>query len=465
MLPFSFKNRIAFNYIVSTALLILVVFVVIFLIVKASVYSHLESDIKVETEKLLEEIKVENNTFRLIDQNEWKEKEHNTLDVNPIFIQFVDANGKLIDKSPNLKKSELHFRGDVLKDKFYNEYLDNSYTIRQSQVPIYQDSTIVGYILIAVSLEDATMVTHNLSQILFILYPLTLVILFGIARIIAGRSIKPVASIIETSNNISRENLKSRIPLPVNKDELFVLSQTINNLLDRIENAVEREKQFTSDASHELRTPLAVIKGTLEVLVRKPRDQKEYEEKINFCVKEVDRLNFIVDELLLLARLENQKQSLKIENVFLNATVLDSLSRYSEKIMTKNIEIVNQFQEDIYIKTDLYLFSIILGNIISNALKYSQQNGKIEITLKSEKDKVCCIIKDNGIGILEGDLEKVFNPFYRSNASEYPEIKGTGLGLSIVKRLCNLLQMEFCIQNNHEKGVSATLIISNDNRN
>lgn len=465
MLPFSFKNRIAFNYIVSTALLILVVFIVIFYIVKASVYSHLESDIKVETEKLLEEIKVGNNTFHLIDQHEWKEKEHNTLDVNPIFIQFVDANGKLIDKSPNLKKSALHYREGISKDEFYNDHLDNSYTIRQSQVPIFQDSIIVGYILIAVSLEDATMVTYNLSQILFILYPLTLLILFGIARIIAGKSIKPVASIIETSNNISRENLKSRIPLPVNKDELFVLSQTINNLLDRIENAVEREKQFTSDASHELRTPLAVIKGTLEVLVRKPRDQKEYEEKVNFCIKEVDRLNFMVDELLLLARLENQKQSLKVERVFLNATVLDTLTRYSEKIRTKNIEIVNEFQEDIYIKTDLYLFSIILANIISNALKYSQQNGKIEITLKTEKDKVYCIIKDNGLGILEEDLKKVLNPFYRSNASENPEIKGTGLGLSIVKRLCGLLKIAFQIQNNEERGVSVTLMICNDNKN
>lgn len=465
MLPFSFKNRIAFNYIVSTALLILVVFIVIFYIVKASVYSHLESDIKVETEKLLEEIKVGNNTFHLIDQHEWKEKEHNTLDINPIFIQFVDANGKLIDKSPNLKKSALHYREGISKDEFYNDHLDNSYTIRQSQVPIFQDSIIVGYILIAVSLEDATMVTYNLSQILFILYPLTLLILFGIARIIAGKSIKPVASIIETSNNISRENLKSRIPLPVNKDELFVLSQTINNLLDRIENAVEREKQFTSDASHELRTPLAVIKGTLEVLVRKPRDQKEYEEKVNFCIKEVDRLNFMVDELLLLARLENQKQSLKIERVFLNATVLDTLTRYSEKIRTKNIEIVNEFQEDIYIKTDLYLFSIILANIISNALKYSQQNGKIEITLKTEKGKVYCIIKDNGLGILEEDLKKVLNPFYRSNASENPEIKGTGLGLSIVKRLCSLLKIAFQIQNNEERGVSVTLMICNDNKN
>jgi len=461
MLPFSFKNRIAFNYIISTALLILVVFVVIFFIIKNSVYSHLEGDIKIETKKLLEEIKVENNTFHLIDENEWKEKEHNTLDVNPIFIQFVDIKGKIIDKSPNLKKSELQFKKGIFDNDFRDAQLAHSFNIRQSQIPVYQENKIVGYILVAVSLEDAMMVMNNLSQILFVLYPLILVILFGIARIIAGRSIKPVASIIETSNNISRDNLKSRIPLPSNKDELFVLSQTINNLLDRIENAVDREKQFTSDASHELRTPLAVIKGTLEVLIRKPRDQKEYEEKINFCIKEVDRLNFLVDELLLLARLENQKQSLKIENVYLNAVVLDTLSRYSEKIMTKNIEVLNKFQEEIFIETDLNLFSIIIGNIISNALKYSNQNGKIELELKSENSRVYCIISDNGIGILEEDLEKVFNPFYRSNSSEYPEIKGTGLGLSIVKRLCDLLQISFDIQNNKSKGVSVMLMINN----
>ena len=87
--------------------------------------------------------------------------------------------------------------------------------------------------------------------------------MFFIARFIAGRSIKPVTLITETSSRITKDNLKDRIILPQNKDELFVLSKTINDLLDRIENAVEREKQFTSDASHELRTPLTVLKGTL----------------------------------------------------------------------------------------------------------------------------------------------------------------------------------------------------------
>lgn len=454
MLPFSFKNRIAFNYIISTALLILVVFVVIFFIVKASVYDHLESDIKIETKRLLEEIKVENNSFYLIDQHEWKEKEHNTLDVNPIFIQFVDANGKLIDKSPNLKKSELKFASHSSVQKFFDDQLNANINIRQSQIPVYQDSKIVGYILIAVSLEDANMVLGNLGKILLVIYPLILLILFGIARIIAGRSIKPVASIIETSNNISRENLKSRIPLPSNKDELFVLSQTINNLLDRIENAVEREKQFTSDASHELRTPLAVIKGTLEVLVRKPRDQKEYEEKIFFCVKEVDRLNHIVDQLLLLARFENQKQNIKYESVYLNALILENITRFNEKIASKKILITTDFDGDTYLTSDHYLLSIIISNLISNALKYSNTSGKVHLTIKNEIDKVVLSLSDNGLGISSTDLNQIFNSFFRSDVTNHAEIKGTGLGLSIVKRLCDLLKIEIVVESKLHSGTT-----------
>src|SRR5690606_8661362 len=125
-------------------------------------------------------------------------------------------------------------------------------------------------------------------------------------------------------------NLSGRIPLPFNKDELYTLSKTINALLSRIENALEREKQFTSDASHELRTPLAVIKGTLEVLKRKPRSREEYEENIDFCLTELDRINSTVDQLLLLARFESQTQLVNYEPVNLNVLFHEITARYSQ---------------------------------------------------------------------------------------------------------------------------------------
>ena len=310
------------------------------------------------------------------------------------------------------------------------------------------------------SLDDVRMILSNVKNILYIAFPLILIVLFFIARIIAGRSIKPVTTIIDTSSKITKDNLKSRIELPTYKDELFILSKTINDLLDRIEEAVEREKQFTSDASHELRTPLAVIKGTLEVLIRKPREKQEYEEKINYCISEVDRLNSLVDELLLLARFENQIRSNKIEKVYLNELILESLSRYSEKIQSNSLKIATNFKNDFYIQSDYYLVSIIISNLISNAVKYCRINGKISIELNQINNLTQVQISDDGIGIPKENLKKVFNSFYRSDNSKKTEIKGTGLGLSIVKRLCDLLKIEVQILSQENKGTSIILRIT-----
>jgi len=456
MRPLSFKNRIAFYYIITTGLLIFVVFFSIYSIVKISVFSHINDDIKSEVNKHLTEVEIKENHIGLIHNDEWREREHNTVAVNPVFVQFYDKDGNLAEKSPNLKIYTLNFNRNIGDNEFFDTKLVSK-SIRQIQVPIFRNSVKKGYLLVAMSLEDAKMVLHNLSEILIFSYPLILLVLFVIARIIAGRSIKPINSIIKTSNIITRDNLKSRIPLPQNRDELYTLSQTINNLLDRIENTIEREKQFTSDASHELRTPLTVIKGTLEVLIRKPRNQEEYQEKINFCVSEVNRLNHMVDQLLLLARFENQNKSLKIEKVCLNVAILDSISRYSTIIQSKNIQISTDFSKEYYVENDAYLLTIIINNLVSNALKYSNENAKLNIILTDEYERIECQIIDSGRGIPAVDLQKIFNQFYRSKAIEHTGIKGSGLGLSIVKRLCTLLLIDIKITSKENVGTTVFL--------
>ena len=459
MLNLSFKNRIAFNYIISTALLIAFVFIVIYQVIHYSVDHHINEDIKDEIKKHLEEIEIDRNDTYLIQVDQWRAREHNTVSVNPVFVQFLDVNNQLIDKSPNLKKISLKLYNQKSDNILIDTYL-NKKPIRQIQVPLIDNDKIIGHLIVAMSLDDVRMILSNVKNILYIAFPLILIVLFFIARIIAGRSIKPVTTIIDTSSKITKDNLKSRIELPTYKDELFILSKTINDLLDRIEEAVEREKQFTSDASHELRTPLAVIKGTLEVLIRKPREKQEYEEKINYCISEVDRLNSLVDELLLLARFENQIRSNKIEKVYLNELILESLSRYSEKIQSNSLKIATNFKNDFYIQSDYYLVSIIISNLISNAVKYCRINGKISIELNQINNLTQVQISDDGIGIPKENLKKVFNSFYRSDNSKKTEIKGTALGLSIVKRLCDLLKIEVQILSQENKGTSIILRIT-----
>ena len=200
-----------------------------------------------------------------------------------------------------------------------------------------------------------------------------------------------------------------------------------------------------------------MLKGTLEVLVRKPRNTEEYLDKITFCITEIDRLNQLVDQLLLLARFENQKKSLSIENLYLNGTLLDVISRFSSTIENKNIQLRANFNEDYYVQTDNYLFSIIISNLLSNAIKYSAQDGVIVINIQRKNNKIECSIVDSGIGIAADDLEKVFNPFFRSDANEHPQIKGTGLGLSIVKKLCLLLAIEIQFTSKVNNGTSVNL--------
>lgn len=454
----SFRNRIALNYIITTALLIGFVFVTIYLVVEFSVSNHLNDDLQREVDRHSQEVEVKNGTIALKRHREWMEREHNTVGVDPVFIEFLDINGNLIDKSPNLKESHLLYDPNQKDYVFYNGELVEK-RIRQVQVPILDEQgKRVGHLLVAVAREGAEVVLETLRHILLITFPVILIILFFVARFIAGRSIKPINDIIDTSNNITRDNLTERIPLPHNKDELYILSDTINHLLDRIERAIEREKSFTSYASHEFRTPLAVLKGTLEVLIRKPRHQEEYEEKIKYCVDEIDRLNHLVDELLILTRFENQKQTLRLENISIKTTIEDSLRQQSRNIQQKNLSVkTNISSDDIHVKTDIYLFSTIINNILSNAGKYSHQNGEIQINVNDENGMVICEIKDNGIGISEKDIEKIFDKFYRS--TDHSDIKGFGLGLPIVKRFCSLLNIRIQIFSKESTGTTVRLEI------
>ena len=442
----------------SSSILIAIVFLSIFTIVKYSVNQHINEEIQEELYKHLDDVSTDSNDTYLIQVDQWRAREHNSISVNPVFVEFYDTNKQLIDKSPNLKSSNIQLLAANQNNKFTDTKL-NGIPIRQIQTGIINKDQVVGYLVVAMSLEDFEIV-QILKNILLISYPLILILLFLIARFLAGRSIKPVSTIIDTSSQITKDNLKSRIPLPINKDELFVLSQNINNLLDRVENAIEREKQFTSDASHELRTPLAVIKGTMEVLIRKPRNQHEYEEKINFCISEVDRLNHMVDQLLLLARFENQKQNIKNETIYLNAIILDNLTRFSEKIESKKIKIITSFSDDYYIQSDNYLVSIIISNLLSNAIKYSDSTGEIRIKLSQNEHHITFSISDNGIGIAPDDMNKIFNSFYRSDVINHAQIKGTGLGLSIVKRLCDLLKFEISVDSKLNVGTTFSLSFS-----
>jgi signal transduction histidine kinase len=452
----SFKNRIALHYIIAKAIIMAVAFIVVYFVVKGVVYQNIDNDLSFEAEKHTEEIKVVGDSIKIKNKKEWEEREHREVQVNPVFIQILDKNGTFMDKSPNLKENELNYNE---KDNFggsYNEVLNNK-PIRQVQLPIEENGKIKGFIIAAMSLEASQMVLLNLREILLLVYLLLLASLYFISKYIAGRSIIPVKNVIETTNRITRNNLNERVPLPQNKDELFDLSSGINNLLQRIQNALERERQFTSDASHELRTPLATLKGTLEVLIRKPRERAEYEDKIKFSLTEIDRMTTILEQLLLLARLDSNAKTTD-KSVIPLATLIDEiLSRHKKQIAAKKLSV--NFKNDIEDETLVpqYFSNLLLENSIGNAVKYAKDATTIHISIAQLDTKIICKIQDEGIGIQKDDLNNLFNNFFRSDALNHKNISGNGLGLSIAKKAADAINAEIYVESEFGVGTVFTV--------
>ena len=167
MKQLSFKNRIASNYIIITALLIFVVFFAIFSIVRYSVHVRVNNEIKSEVTKHLKEIEVIENCVLLIREEQWKTKQLNKVEVSPAFIQFVDELGALVEKSPNLKQKKLAFDKNRTANELFDTKLE-TISVRQIQVPLYQGTKVIGYLIVAMSLEDSVMVLNNLFTVMLI---------------------------------------------------------------------------------------------------------------------------------------------------------------------------------------------------------------------------------------------------------------------------------------------------------
>lgn len=454
----TFSQRIALNYLLATTVLIISTFLLIYLVVHHTVYSHLDEDLKAEY------LEVSNSIVILADEPifanpaEWDENEHGQIEVNPTFIQVTDTLGKVLKKTPNLQKTSLSILNDKTEETYFNSHLSGQVVRQFQNVLSDEKGLVIGYISVAIPLEESQLVLNNLLVTLLLLFPIVLVVLYFTSKFIAQKQIAPVKLLTNSAEKITQENLNERIPLPVVKDELYTLTTSINKLLDRLEGAVLREKQFSSNASHELRTPLSVLKGTLDLMIRKPRNNEYYIEKSTTCLTEVNRMSEMVDQLLLLARYENANDLVKITTVNLSEIIDAIIARNSAGIEQKSLTLDLQVEKDTTVYSDIFMVEQILENIFSNAVKYSPEESTIYIESSKSTGQVQLIIRDEGIGMNSEELAQIFQRFYRVDESRNATVKGYGLGLSIASRFADLLQIKIEVQSLPQKGSSFKLI-------
>ncbi len=442
-------------YLSATSVITLLLFVVIYQVVYNTSFKNLDERLDFEALDILDDIDMNLDTVYFIDRSEWSEKEHSDVEVYPIFAEVTDIDKKSLIRTPNLKNNSLSITPGITEN--FNSRLSEK-QIRQLQRPILnKKGKLIGYIIIAIPVEGAINVITSLKNVLLISYPVLLLILFFITRYIAGKSITPLIKINEEAQKITKESLGTRIELPGNKDEIHELAATINGLMNRLEDAVLREKQFTADASHELRTPLSVIKGTLEVLIRKPREVSQYQNKIQYCIKEVDRIGTLIDQLLMLARFESEEVHSNEIEIELNQSVQYCIYRLNEYAADRGIVINFNEKNKYFVCADPSLLDIILENLLSNAIKYSNESKQIDVYLNGSESEVTCSIEDYGIGMNREQIKRVFDRFYRSEEARSTEAGGHGIGMAIVKRLAELQNIKVSYSSQILKGTIVSL--------
>lgn len=257
--------------------------------------------------------------------------------------------------------------------------------------------------------------------------------------LLANQALSPVDRITTAAEQIAKGDLAERVPMPANastkQDEIGRLAATFNHMISRLQAAFERQKQFTSDASHELRTPLAVMRGDMEIALRRERSPEEYQRVLGSNLEEIIRLTRLIEDLLMLARADSGRVELRCEPVDLNklcrqmADYITPLAQQRDQVLTYESP-----NDEIIVNADLQRIKQLLLNLLDNAIKYTPAGGHVTLMVKAEHDQAVIAVADTGRGISAEDLPHIFERFFRrSGKTSDRSAAGFGLGLSIVK--------------------------------
>jgi heavy metal sensor kinase len=249
---------------------------------------------------------------------------------------------------------------------------------------------------------------------------------------ISGRALSPVDALTRAARTISGSNLSRRVEPLHTGDELQRLSDTLNEMLSRIETAFLRVTQFTADASHELRTPIALIRTEAEIVLRKSRTEEEYRDALFHILMESEATTSMVEKLLSLVRADSGQNALEMRPVDLGETVRRAANEWRALIGSKALEFTEMVTAgSLRMIGDDTALRQLLNILLDNAVKYTPGAGSVHLSVDERGDKAVLKVVDSGIGIALEDQARIFERFYRADKARSRELGGAGLGLAI----------------------------------
>lgn len=378
-----------------------------------------------------------------------------------IAAQIFDLDGRVIAESGVFHGSE------ILDRTIIAEALEGKRRVRNVQwvsrgskpvparalVQVVMDADRPRYVVrVLMPLKPVESELSRLRRFLIFLVIATLLITGWAGIFLVRVTLRPVDRIVRKIRGIRSDNLGERLYLHNTGDEINRLARTFNEMLERLEKAFDSQKQIVQDLSHELKTPLTILRGQLEVALTRPRSPEEYAALLQGSVSEIENIRRIIDDLLMLARLDSRGGTLEMKRVDLAPLMQGLMEDVKVLAQSKTIEL--EFDDsdcgDCAIQGNQIHLKRLFMNLLDNAVKYSSEGGNIRVELKAMPDRVLVRVADSGPGIAPEHAPRIFDRFYRGEKGQRSD--SYGLGLSIVKSIVDTHQGQIAVDGRPGRG-------------
>jgi heavy metal sensor kinase len=379
-------------------------------------------------------------------------------------IQLVGANGlvlfrsdhSLIDKGGNDVSRALGtaFRKNVAAFAS-TESLLNKANIRVIAYPVHRADRIVATLMLGHSTRDIRSVFNLLYWLGGIMGIFSIIISAAAGYYMAKRALAPIHEITSTARGVAAGDLSRRLTSQSQDKEIGVLVRALNKMFADLETSFLAQKRFTADASHELRLPLTILKGEIEVALRHPRTEEEYQHILRQQLGTIDRIQRIVNDLLTLARADAGQLEMVQAPIDLSLLLQEVGQQHLILFDSQNVRLDMDIEDDLNIMGEASQIERTMMNLLSNAFKHAPEHSCIYLSAHSENDSVIICVRDEGPGIAEEQHERLFDRFFRADdARARKEGEGAGLGLAICKRIIDAHDGEIWLKSQLGDGAS-----------
>jgi two-component system OmpR family sensor kinase len=417
-------------------------------------YQQFRTDLRKDMDDRLEEVAVRVNAEWQPRGVSWADavtKAEEAFLAREPFIQIVriDEHGAeppaVIYRSPRVRAEAFLFGSEVYLRAEHNIREDFSF-LTSSQPDLSSSPLRVvlfpvrgeTIIQVGISMEGMAGELRRLTILMAVAGALLLVLASLGGSVIIRKALRPVTSVVQAARQISAEDLSLRIETAHRKDEIGELVATFNDMIARLDGSVRKIRRFSGDVSHELRTPLTIIRGEIEVLLRKPRREEEYRAVLGSTLEETHHMEKIIDDLLFLSRIEAADRKKLAAAVSLADVVERVRESRGATAREKGIDLEIKGTAAGRVHGERSMLERLVMNLVDNAVRYTPAGGRVEIELREAPPWSVLTIRDTGIGIPRDALPSIFDRFYVVDPSRSKESGGTGLGLSIVKSVAEI---------------------------